>query len=303
MTGWFEYSTALFDADRITRMARHFEVLLGAIVADPSQHLGTLPLMAEEELQKVLVEWNATDREYPRDATLAQLFEAQVSRSPAAIALIDGAERFSYAELNARANQVAHRLRMLGVGPGKLVGVCVKRSWRKIAGILGTLKAGGAYVPLDPAYPKDRLAFILEDTKAPVLLTEQALRSLRVPEETKIICLDSDWPDIQWQSRQDLPGAAKSNDLAYTIYTSGSTGKPKGVALEHRNAVALVYWARDVFSGEELAGVLASTSICFVLSVFELFVPVRKNNTKKQTKKKHTLPGLPARAEVTLVNS
>ena len=303
MAGWFEYSTALFDADRIARMARHFEVLLTAMVADPSQRLGALPLMPEEELQKVLVEWNATKREYPRDATLAQLFEAQVTRSPAAIALIDGAERFSYAELNARANQVAHRLRMLGVSPGKLVGVCVKRSWRMLVGILGTLKAGGAYVPLDPAYPKDRLAFILEDTKAPVLLTEQSLRSLRVPEETKIICLDSDWPDIQRQSRQDLPAAAKSSDLAYTIYTSGSTGKPKGVALEHRNAAALVYWAREVFSGEELAGVLASTSICFDLSVFEMFVPLSWGGTVILAENALALPGLPARAEVTLVNT
>jgi amino acid adenylation domain-containing protein/FkbH-like protein len=303
MVGWFEYSTALFNADRIARMARHLEVLLAAIVADPTQRLGALPLMPKEELQKVLVEWNATEREYPRDATLTQLFEAQVTRSPAAIALIDGAERFSYAELNARANQVAHRLRMLGVGPGKLVGVCVKRSWRMLVGILGTLKAGGAYVPLDPAYPKDRLAFILEDTKAPVLLTEQALRTLRVPEETKIICLDTDWPDIQWQSRQDLPSTAKSNDLAYTIYTSGSTGKPKGVALEHRNAVALAYWARDVFSREELAGVLASTSICFDLSVFEMFVPLSWGGTVILAENALALPGLPSRAEVTLVNT
>ena len=255
-------------------------------------------------MQKFLVEWNATAREYPRDATLAQLFEAQVSRSPEAIALIDGAERFSYAELNARANQVAHRLRMLGVGPGKLVGVCVKRSWRMIVGILGVLKAGGAYVPLDPAYPKDRLTFILEDTKAPVLLTEQALRSLRVPEETKIICLDSDWPDIQWQSRQDLClRRPKSDDLAYVIYTSGSTGKPKGVAIEHRNAVALVYWAREVFGSEEFAGVLASTSICFDLSVFEMFVPLSWGGTVILAENALALPSLPARAEVTLINT
>jgi amino acid adenylation domain-containing protein/FkbH-like protein len=303
MAGWFEYSTALFEADRIARMAKHFEVLLNEIVANPAQRISALPLVPEEELQKVLVEWNATDREYPRAATLAQLFEAQVTRSPGAVALIDGAERISYAELNARANQVAHRLQMLGVGPGKLVGVCVKRSWRMIAGILGVLKAGGAYVPLDPAYPKDRLTFILEDTKAPVLLTEEALRSLRVPEETKIICLDSDWPDIQWQSRQNLPFVAKSNDLAYTIYTSGSTGKPKGVALEHRNAVALIYWARDVFSQEELAGVLASTSICFDLSVFEMFVPLSWGGAVILAENALALPGLPARAEVTLVNT
>src|SRR5262249_14556274 len=161
------------------------------------EKLSALPLMPEHELRKVLLEWNATEKDYPHDATLAQLFEAQAKRSPDAIALVDGHERISYAELNARANRVAHRLRSLGVGPGKLVGVCVKRSWRMIVGILGTLKAGGAYVPLDPAYPKDRLMFILEDTKAPVLLTEQSLRTLQAPEGTQIVCLDSDWPGIQ----------------------------------------------------------------------------------------------------------
>ncbi len=303
IAGWFEYSTALFDVDRIARMTQHFETLLDAAVQNPKQRLSSLSLLPENELQKVLIEWNATVRDYPRNATLAQLLEAQVTRSPAALALIDGNERLSYAELNARANQVAHRLRMLGVGPGKLVGVCVKRSWRMLVGILGVLKAGGAYVPLDPAYPKDRLAFILEDTKAPVLLTEQALRTLQVPDETKVLCLDSDWPDIQRQSRDDLGGSAKGNDLAYVIYTSGSTGKPKGVALEHRNAVAFIHWARDVFAREELAGVLASTSICFDLSVFEMFVPLSWGGTVILAENALALPSLPARAEVTLVNT
>src|SRR4029077_18884847 len=130
-----------------------------------------------------------------------------------------------YAELNARGNQLAHRLRALGVGPGKLVGICVKRSWRMLVGILGVLKAGGAYVPLDPAYPKDRLAYILEDAKAPVLLTEQSLRSLLVPKGTRVFCLDSDWPEFQTHSRENLTTNTKVGDLAYVIYTSGSTGK------------------------------------------------------------------------------
>ena len=303
LSGWIEYSTALFDADRIARMTEHFETLLRGIAQDPARRLSELPLLPEHELRKILVEWNATARNYPRDVTLAQLFEAQVRRSPAAIALIDGAERLSYAELNARANQVANRLRTLGVGPGKLVGICVKRSWRMLAAILGVLKAGGAYVPLDPTYPKDRLAFILEDTKAPVLLTEQALRTLRVPEKTQVVCLDSDWADIQQPSGEDFSGDANGNDLAYVIYTSGSTGKPKGVALEHRNAVALIFWAHDVFAGEELAGVLASTSICFDLSVFEMFVPLSWGGTIILAENALALPGLPARREVTLVNT
>jgi len=302
-SGWVEYSTALYDAERIARMTDHFGILLGAIARDPMQRVADLPLLPQHELQKVLSEWNATDRDYPRDATLAQLFEAQARRSPDAIALIDGAERLSYSELNARANKVAHRLRELGVGPGRLAGVCLKRSWRMLAGILGILKAGGAYVPLDPAYPKDRLAFILEDTKAPVLLTEQSLPALRVPDETRVIYLDSDWPGIESQSRENVSSGVKSEDLAYVIYTSGSTGKPKGVALEHRNAVAFVYWAHDVFSREELAGVLASTSICFDLSVFEMFVPLSWGGTVILAENALGLPGLPARAEVTLINT
>jgi amino acid adenylation domain-containing protein/FkbH-like protein len=303
LSGWFEYSTALFDADRIARLTEHFGILLSAVLRDPAQRLSALQLLSDNELQKVLVEWNATMCDYPRAATLAQLFESQVRRSPGVIALVDGSERLSYAELNARANQVAHRLRDLGVGPGKLVGICVKRSWRMLTGILGVLKAGGAYVPLDPAYPRDRLAFILEDTKAPVLLTEQTLHAVQAPEGTCVVCLDSDWPEIQSRSRENISSDAKGDDLAYVIYTSGSTGKPKGVAIEHRNGVALIYWARDVFAREELGGVLASTSICFDLSVFEMFVPLSWGGAVILAENALALPGLPARAEVTLVNT
>lgn len=303
LSGWIEYNTALFDSDRIARMAEHFAVMLKSALRNPNDRLSTLPLMPEHELRKVLLEWNGAEKEYPGDATLVRLFEAQVERSPAAIALVDGTERISYSELNARANQIAHRLRSFNVEPGKLVGICAGRSWRLVAGILGVLKAGGAYVPLDPAYPRDRLTFILDDAKAPVLLTEQALRSLEVPEQTHVTCLDTDWPEIQQLSHENLVPGATSEDLAYVIYTSGSTGKPKGVALEHRNAVALIYWARDVFSDNELAGVLASTSICFDLSIFEMFVPLSWGGTVILAENALALPGLPAAREVTLVNT
>jgi amino acid adenylation domain-containing protein/FkbH-like protein len=302
-SGWIEYSTDLFDPDRIARMASHFEKLLEAAVKDPSQRLATLPLMSEDELRKVLTQWNANEIDCPRDATLADVFEAQVKRTPDAVALIDGTERLSYAELNTRANQIAHRLRQLKIGPDRLVGICVRRSWRMVAGILGILKTGAAYVPLDPAYPKDRLAFILEDTKASVLLTECAARALQIPEKTHVVSLDSDWPQIEQQNRDNLTIGARGSDLAYVIYTSGSTGKPKGVALEHRNAVSFIYWARDVFSREELAGVLASTSICFDLSVFEMFVPLSWGGTVILAENALALPGLCAAQEVTLVNT
>jgi amino acid adenylation domain-containing protein/FkbH-like protein len=304
LSGKLEYSTDLFDADRIARMAGHFEILLKAAAQDPLEKLQSLPLMPESERRKVLIEWNANEREYPRETTLVQLFEAQAKRTPDAVALIEGEDRISYVELNARANQIAHKLRSLGISSGKLVGICMKRSWRMLAGILGALKAGAAYAPLDPAYPKDRLTFILEDAMAPVLLTEQALQQmLKVPGETRIFNLDSDWPQIEQQSRENPPVGACSDDLAYVIYTSGSTGKPKGVGLEHRNAVALMYWARDVFTSGELAGVLFSTSICFDLSVFEMFVPLSWGGAAILAENALTLPGLPAAREVTLVNT
>ncbi|MGN6642113.1 MAG: amino acid adenylation domain-containing protein, partial [Verrucomicrobiota bacterium] len=171
LSGWIEYSTALFDAERIERMAEHFGTLLQAAIENPEQRLSSLPLMPASEAHRVLVEWNQTQLALPTDAPLAQLFEEQVQRTPEAIALIAGNNRLTYAELNARANQLAHYLRGFGVGPGVLVGICLERSWRLLVGVLGVLKAGGAYVPLDPAYPKDRLAFILDDARAPLLLT------------------------------------------------------------------------------------------------------------------------------------
>jgi amino acid adenylation domain-containing protein/FkbH-like protein len=284
-------------------MVGHFETLLAAVAEHPEQRLSLLPILSPGEANQVLSEWNATEKEYPDTVTLAQLFEAQVARTPDAVALIAGTDRLSYRELNARANQVAHELRSLGVGPGTMVGICLERSWRLLVAILGVLKAGGAYVPLDPAYPKDRLAFILEDAKAPVLLTQESLRGQPVRNGTKILCLDSDWEKIRNHSRENISSKAQSSDLAYIIYTSGSTGKPKGVAIENRNAVALVAWAKDVFTTEELAGVLASTSICFDLSVFEFFVTLSYGGMVILADNALALPGLPAANEVTLINT
>ncbi|MEY2466676.1 MAG: hypothetical protein QOD03_1197, partial [Verrucomicrobiota bacterium] len=301
--GWVEYCPALFDAERISRMVAHFETLLAGAVKHPEERLSLLPLLSEHEANQVLVEWNATDKEYPDTVTLAQLFEAQVACIPDAVALIAGTDRLSYRELNARANQVAHELRALGIGPGVMAGICLERSWRLLVAILGVLKAGGAYVPLDPAYPKDRLAFILEDAKAPVLLTQNSLRGQPVRNGTKILCLDSDWEKIRHHPRENISSKAQGSDLAYIIYTSGSTGKPKGVAIEHRNAVALVAWAKDVFTTEELAGVLASTSICFDLSVFEFFVTLSHGGAVILADNALALPGLPAANEVTLINT
>lgn len=298
--GWIEYSSDLFDARRIARMAGHFTTLLTNAVAEPEQNVSTVPMLAESEAQQLLVEWNATDKAFPKDTTLVSLFEAQAGRTPDATALVAGTERFTYRDLNEKAEEIAALLRSYGVGAGTLVAICLERSWRMIAGILGILKAGGAYVPLDPVYPKDRLAFILEDTQAPVLLTQASLKDRFQSTSCRMLFLDE---PLQSRSAERSMRKPQPHDLAYIIYTSGSTGKPKGVMLEHRHAAALVYWARDVFTDEEIAGVLASTSICFDLSVFEMFVPLSWGGTVVLAENALALPQLPAAQEVTMINT
>lgn len=302
LEGWIEFNTALFDEDRMARMAGHFEQLLRSAATTPDVPVSQLPMLRPAEARLLLEEWNATALPYGTDATLAMLFEEQVERSPSVTAVIAGSDRLSYRELNTRANQLAHYLKSAGVGPGVLVGICLERSWRLMVAILGVLKAGGAYVPLDPAYPRERLAFILQDAKAPVLITQESLRNLHSA-DTRLVCLDTDWERIHGAPRENPGATAGSSDLAYVIYTSGSTGRPKGVAIEHRAPVALIAWAQAAYTAEELAGVLASTSICFDLSVFEMFVPLSLGGTVILAENALALPSLPARSEVTLVNT
>jgi amino acid adenylation domain-containing protein/FkbH-like protein len=256
--------------------------------------------MTPEEENLILVEWNRTEKDYPRDKTLIQLFLEQAARTPEAEALVCGTNRLTYRELSGRATSVARRLRDLGVGRDTLVGICLERSEDMVAGILGTLLAGGAYVPLDPAYPKTRLEFIVKDAEMRVVLTRRKLRDLLPAVETQFLCVE----DLDPVDDQAAPApAAGPRDLAYVLYTSGSTGQPKGVALEHRGAVALVSWAREVFAPDEISGVLASTSICFDLSVFELFVPLSWGGKIILADNALALPGLPAANEVTLINT
>ena len=236
------YNTDLFDASTIASMAGHFEQLLDAIVADCDQPIATLPLLGEDERHKLLVEWNDTEAPYPEEACVQELFEAQVERTPDATAVVFEDEQLTYRELNRRSNQLAHHLQGLGVGPEVLVGICVERSLEMVVGILGILKAGGAYVPLDPTYPKERLAFMLDDTQAPVLLTQRRL-AVRLPaHEAQLTYLDTDWEEIAKRSDQNPTSGVSADNLAYVIYTSGSTGMPKGVAMPHLPAVNLLSW-------------------------------------------------------------
>jgi amino acid adenylation domain-containing protein len=240
LSGSLEYNTDLFDPATIRRMLGHFETLLTGIAADPGQTLSALPLLTASERRQLVVEWNDTRRDYPADRVIPELFEAQVVQTPDRVALAFEDESLTYNELNRRANQLAHHLRALGVRPEVPVALCVERSLEMIVGLLGILKAGGAYVPLDPSYPRQRLAFILEDTRAPVLVTQKRLRA-RLPEDgPRILCLDADWPAIARESDATPVTHATPDNLAYIMYTSGSTGRPKGVSVPHRAVVRLV---------------------------------------------------------------
>ena len=241
MTCHFEYSTDLFDAATIARMAGHWQTLLEGIVAHPERRLGELPLLTEAERHQLLVEWNETSSDSPKDQCIHQLFEAQVERTPEAIAVIFEDQQLTYHELNVRANQLAHHLQRLGVGPEVMVGLCVERSPEMIIGLLGILKAGGVYVPLDPEYPQQRLSFLLQDTQMPVLLTQHRLLSRFAQQPVQLVCLDRDGDTIGRQSETNPSSGVRGEHLAYVIYTSGSTGQPKGVLIPHR-ALAAHCW-------------------------------------------------------------
>jgi len=235
----------------------------------------------------------------PPPACLHELVEAQIERTPEAVALVAGYERLTYRELGLRSGRLARRLAALGVGPEVRVGVCLSRTPALVATLLGILEAGGAYVPLDPNYPKERLGFMLEDAGATVIVTEAALAARLPVTDARILVLDGE-PD---DSREAEPLRARPENLAYLIYTSGSTGRPKAVAIEHRNAVAFLHWAHDFFTMEELEVVLASTSISFDISIFEMFAPLSRGGRVVIAANALELPYLPAAGEITLLNT
>ncbi|MEG3890353.1 amino acid adenylation domain-containing protein [Microcoleus sp. Z1_A1] len=265
-----EYSTDLFDRATITRMLGHLQTLLEGIVPNPEQRLWSLPLLTAVEKQQLL-EWNNTFAQYPQDKCIHQLFEEAVSRSPDAVAVVFEGEELSYRELNARANQLARHLRSLGVEPEVLVGICVERSPLMVIGLLGVLKAGGAYVPLDPNYPKERLAFMLEDSSVQVLLAQEKLLEKLPPHSARVVCLDSGWEEIAFYSSENPRSGVKPENLAYVIYTSGSTGKPKGVLIEHRSLVNYTTAAIAEYGIEKRDRVLQFASISFDASAEEMY--------------------------------
>ncbi|MEH2171960.1 amino acid adenylation domain-containing protein [Nostoc sp.] len=259
------------DSDSIARMLGHFQNLLADMATNPNQRIKDLSLLTANEQHQLLIEWNNTQTDYPQDQCIHQLFEAQVEKTPEAIAVVFEDKQLTYLELNQRANQLAHYLQKLGVGPEVLVGICVERSLEMVMGILGILKAGGAYVPLDPAYPKERLAFMLEDAQISVLLTQQRLVARLPKHEAKIVCLDADWEIIAQESQENLSTQLAFKNLAYVIYTSGSTGKPKGVTIQHNSLVNYVKTACLEYELKSSDRILQFASISFDTAAEEIF--------------------------------
>ncbi len=237
LSGWIEFNSDLFEPCAVERMAAHFQELLLAIAAGPTTRISELRLMPDAEFKQLLEGSNGAGRDWRNDGPLHSLFEAQADRVKDAIALEFEERQVSYGELDARSNQLARYLRNLGAGKEALVGVLAQRSLEAFTGILGVLKAGGAYVPLDPSYPKDRLAFMLDNAGVRVLLTTREMQASLPEREANVVFLDSNWNIIARESKDNLSPEAASGNLAYVLYTSGSTGRPKGVAVEHRQVL------------------------------------------------------------------
>ncbi|MBI6710870.1 amino acid adenylation domain-containing protein, partial [Pseudomonas syringae] len=254
-------------------MQAALESLLKALEDAPSSALNTLPILPQEELQKILVDFNDTALDYPYEQTIHGLFEAQVERAPQAVAVVHGDVRLSYRELNNRANQLAHHLRDIGVKPDSRVAICVERSEAMVIGLLAILKAGGGYVPLDPAYPEDRIAYMLQDSAPAAVLAQNMTLGLLADVSVPLINLDDTALQAQSVQNPHVPGLTPAH-LAYVIYTSGSTGLPKGVMIEHRNTVNFLTWAHQSFDSTVLAKTLFSTSLNFDLAVYECFAPL-----------------------------
>ncbi|MHC5822277.1 MAG: non-ribosomal peptide synthetase, partial [Nostoc sp.] len=276
LIGSWEYNSDLFEPDTIARMTSHFQTLLAAIIANPNQPIGELPLLNQQERHQLLVEWNDTYTPYPQSKCIHEFFEEQVEKTPNAVAVVYEKEFLTYQQLNERANQLAHYLRSaklsrsdsLGVKPEVLVGICIERSLLMIVGLLGILKAGGAYVPLDPAYPQERLAFMLEDAQVSVLLTQQSLVTTLPPHQARVVCLDSaTFSTIT----ENLPHTLTTDNLAYVIYTSGSTGRPKGVQIEHRGLLNLVFWHQQAFAVSSLDRVTQVAGVAFDACGWEIW--------------------------------
>ena len=272
--GIFEYATALFDASTIGRLAEHFRTLLEGIVADADVRLSELPVLSEVERHQLLAEWNATNAEYPSAFCLHELFIAQAAKTPDTIAVVCDDAQLTYEELDRQSNQLAHHLRMRGVGPEVVVGLCVERSAAMIIGVLGILKAGGAYLPLDPSYPRERLRYMLADARCAVVVTQNSLGEVLGRIEAETVYLDSDWERIAREPASKCRSGVDPQNLAYVIYTSGSTGRPKGVMVAHTSIVNFICSMARAPGFLPSDVIVAATPLSFDIAALELYLPL-----------------------------
>ena len=269
-----DYNTDLFDAETIGRWLTHFETLLKGIAADANRCIEDLPLLTDAERQCMLVEWNATAADFPRNKCVHELIDEQTARTPQAVAVTYEHQSLTYAELDRRSNRLARYLTKIGVTPGSLVGISLDRSLEMTVALLAVWKAGAAYLPLDPTYPRERLEFILEETSLSILLTHSKLVPNLPVFETHLVCLDRDWVLISREPDTSPNLAVDATSVAYTIYTSGSTGKPKGVQVTHRNVVNLLCSMREKPGLQPHDRLLAVTTLSFDIAGLELFLPL-----------------------------
>jgi amino acid adenylation domain-containing protein len=308
LDAYFEYRTDLFNQTDIERFSEHFVRLLESLVERPDDPLGSLTLLTRADTEAI-TRWNATGLAFDRSVTLIELFDRQAAASPGSIALCCGALSYTFQELQERANYLAAVLRFNGAGPGTFVALCLDRSADLIVAILAILKSGAAYLPLDPKYPFERVDYMLGDSGARILIAQRDDLGAKLSAGSSGLTvlfareLLSAFAPEKRPSEAGGREEAKAADAAYLIYTSGSTGRPKGVVVEHRNAVALIAWARSYFNADSLRGVLASTSVCFDLSIFEVFLPLSTGYTIVLVEDVLELPKSLLAERVTLVNT
>jgi amino acid adenylation domain-containing protein len=293
LTGLCCYNIDLFDGSMIARLLEHFQNLLRAIIVNPQESVSLLPLLSKQEQKQLLVDWNQTQADYPKDTCIHQLFEAQVERTPDAIAVVFEEQSLTYTELNHRANQLAYYLRTLGVGAEVLVGISLERSLEMIIGLLAILKAGGAYLPLAPDYPIERLQFMLEDSQVSFLITQRSLLAVLPPSQANVICLDEIEEQVSQYPQDNLQSELTSSNLANVIYTSGSTGKPKGVMVEHRGLVNLASSQIQSFAVNHNSRVLQFASFSFDACISEILMTFGSGATLYLAQKDALLPGQP----------
>ena len=291
MVEW-EYNTDLFEATTIRRMMNHFQKLLEEAVADPQKPIHRLSLMEPAELQQILVAWNASQKPYESNWCVHEKFEQVVAENPEGIAVEFDDVQLTYAQLNQRANQLARYLRKLQVGPEVLVGISMDRSVDMVVSMLAVLKAGGAFVPIDPTYPPERVQYMIEDSRIPVLLTQKMVKSvLQVPDQVTVVAVDEAWESIATESDANLNNITDPLNLAYVIYTSGSTGKPKGTMLAHRGLINLAQVQKEAFGITTASRILQFAALSFDASVWEFVMALLNGATLVLTNREQLVTG------------